>query len=106
MEEYIEDKLRDILEDNCDCHRNNICGICFWKGIIKPRNEWTKNVCRKCIVDLDQLKFQIENTTETRHIKIKANCDPQCLWWDWFHSRRVALSKRKNVTFEYKRNNN
>lgn len=98
----MNEKLENILTSRCGCKREQLCGGCFWKGITKKPNEWKDNICIKCQNDMNNFKDMIKNTITT-HIIFNVSCCKNCIWWNWFHSRRVALANRKNITFEYKK---
>lgn len=97
--EYIKSKT-EILE-TCDCAKQNICGICFWKGVTISPEIGINNKCRRCLADMQKFKEKVKNASGK--IDYEPICFTSCMWWDWFHNLRKQIALQNNVTFNYKR---
>lgn len=95
--EYIKAKT-EILE-SCDCKNNQMCGICFWKGITIPPEIGKNNKCLRCLADTKTFKLDVDKTTGG-FIEFEYTCTIHCIWWDWFNYLRTQYAKQNNVKFE------
>jgi hypothetical protein len=90
---YLNSKT-SYKKDVCDCKKPALCGICWWSGVTKDPNTDIIPECSKCLEDMNKfLSLYGEHTTtkdQDKPIMMRSVCCPSCLWWDWFHTKRIS----------------
>jgi hypothetical protein len=96
--DYLKTHL-PICVSICDHDKKSLCGTCFTNNIILPYNNIP--VCSICKEDtakfrreIDKLKGRIVDS-----IEFKVDCTKFCLWFNWFHARRIEISN--NIQIKY-----
>lgn len=98
--DYIVKKL--TIEGECECEIKDIekgyCGYCWYNSVTC----WDPPECNACKYDTVKCDNLITKALKGSTIKLETTCCIWCCWWEWFHSKRMSMAKKKNITIKYK----
>jgi len=85
------------LKDNHALACNGFCNICWWNNVVNI-NELPE--CKDCLLDTKACQNELKSNNPI--IKIQLVCCKYCVWFDWFHVKRVALASEVGKIIQYK----
>jgi len=99
-EQYLLEKL--TVKGECECDVKGLergwCGYCWYNGVTC----WNPPECEACLKDTYTFREALKKANKGDTIKITPKCCRWCIWWDWFHAKRISEGKAKLIRIEYK----
>lgn len=99
-EQYLLEKL--TVKGECECEEKGCepgyCGYCWYNSVTC----WNPGECQDCLKDTYTFRAALAKASKGETISMIPKCCRWCIWWDWFHAKRMSEGKSKLVRIEYK----
>lgn len=100
-ESYLEEKLSLSSCSFDHKQEKKICKNCWfsYKGVFKESRFILE--CRTCLDDTSRFSSILRLSEAKPKVVLKIKCGNACIWFDWFHKKRLSsLKKSQQLVYE------